>query len=46
VISWSVELEERRNVELVFVWRKKEDCSLKEITKIVKDVMALKDRIF
>jgi len=46
VRSWSVELEERCNVGLVFVWRKKEECKLREMTKIVKDVMVLKDKIF
>jgi hypothetical protein len=46
VISWSVELEGRCGVELVFVCRKKEEYSLRELTKIVNDIMVLKDRIF
>jgi len=46
VRSWSVELQERCNVGLVFVWRTKEECKLREMTKIVIDVMALKDKIF
>ena len=41
-----MELEERCNVGLVFVWRKKEECKLREMTKIVIDVMVLKDKIF
>lgn len=44
--SWSLELEERCNVGLVFVWRMKEECQLREMAKMVIDVMALKDKIF
>lgn len=39
-----MELEERCGVGLVFVWKKEEECNLREITKIAIDVMVLKDK--
>ena len=36
--SWTVELkEELYNMELAFVWRKKQECILREITNLLKD---------
>lgn len=33
-------------VGLVFMWRKKEESKLREMTKIVIDVVVLKDQMF
>jgi len=39
VRSWTVELkEELYNTGLAFVWKKQQECNLREITKIVKDM--------
>jgi hypothetical protein len=36
--------EELYNIGLAFGWRKKEKCNVREIIKIVKNVMTLKDK--
>jgi len=45
--SWNMELkEELCNIGLAFVCRKQQKCNLREITKIVTDVMILKREYF
>ena len=47
MISWNMELkEELRNIGLALVCRKQQKWNLREITKIVIDVMILKHEYF
>ena len=47
MISWNMVLkEELRNTGLALVCRKQQKCNLREITKIVIDVMILKHEYF